>query len=235
MKKREMQSLYTDEYLRAYDLLTTISPPYQELRDAHIKFILDNTSAGDWILDFGAGTGNVTCELLKHNRCVMAIDVNSHMIKWLKNKCSIFDKKSYKIKRGDLLKMHLSSNMFSGITAMNVLYQIEEGYHEKYCREFVRICRKGASVAFSGPHKGISAQQLRELIFKDISEENKSKYAKEIKIITDSQKVLVENPKHSLISDQELVHLMKKVGFTRIAKDDTFYNGLNYFITAHKK
>jgi len=72
------------------------------------------------VLDFGAGTGNVSSELVKRNIDVVALEVNGEMAKHIEEKTEK-QKIDIKIISPDEIKLPYNDQEFEGVTAMNVL------------------------------------------------------------------------------------------------------------------
>lgn len=82
-------------YQESNDLQSNIS---QEVIKKYLKFIEWNQNGDDDIIDIGCGTGNVTVEILLPNfpssiKRLLAVDVNTKMIKTALEKYSNFNSK----------------------------------------------------------------------------------------------------------------------------------------------
>jgi len=233
-EKRKIDKKY-ERYARAYNVMTGVFLPYQELKKAHIDSVLQNTEYREWVLDFGAGTGNASFDLLNNERCVVALDRNENMLQYCRRQLIQFREDiDYKIVSQDIFDTDFSEGEFGAISAMNVLYHLKEGEHKKYLSEFLRLLKVGGVLLVSGPHSDTNSIKLRDFILKNISDEDKIRYKEHLEIAIESQKALVDDPDHKNISGEELVKIMQEVGFVDIEKSDTYYDGLNYFIKANK-
>lgn len=220
------------EYAKSYDRLSQVAEFYQELKNAHIKSILSNTKIGSRILDFGAGTGNVTIELLKSKRNVCAIDISDDMIQLLKEKCN--KEEGLEIINGDILELSgPSQQSYEAVTMMNVLYHLKNP--NSYLKKLYSLIKNDGVIIVSGPHKQINTDRLFEEIKKDlIKKELFEKYKKDFDICFKiNKKNLVPNAK--LYDEKELKKLFFKIGFQECLEySDKFYGGHNFFAVFKK-
>jgi len=78
-------------------------------------------------IDFGSGTGNITCKLLNMGYKVVAIDISKEMCELLKNKCKYFIKNNKLIIiNKNIMDVELDYNSYDLITCYSVLHHLPD-------------------------------------------------------------------------------------------------------------
>jgi ubiquinone/menaquinone biosynthesis C-methylase UbiE len=232
-EKKKVERKY-ERYARSYDIIGKVFIPYLELKSAHVDNIIDCTRENDWVLDFGTGTGNCAFDILKQDRNVVALDINEKMLNYAQQKLSQFNPDSYQIIPKDIFDTELKGDYFAAINALNVLYHLKTGSHERYISEFFRVMLPGGQLLVSGPHTDTNSEKLKDFILRNMSKDDQVRYKEHLDIVIESQKSLVEDPNRQTISGDDLVKIMEAAGFQIVGKSNGFYQGLNYFIIAKK-
>ncbi len=127
------------------------SPIYLKVRDMHVR----EMGGCRRVLDSGAGTGNVTIELLKAGAEVWAIDPSKRGMEHLRRKCREYgDRLHTYVESAE--KLGFPDGFFDGITSMWVFHFLEEP--EGYLGEQCRVLEKGGKfiITWRKSAKGIS-------------------------------------------------------------------------------
>jgi 2-polyprenyl-3-methyl-5-hydroxy-6-metoxy-1,4-benzoquinol methylase len=138
---------------------------YNELKKAHLDILL-KLSKNKSILDFGAGTGNISSELLKKNYKVTSVDISEDSLKILKEKCKL-NKDNLKV----YTELSEINSKFEAINMMNVLYHIKKP-KETVGKLSSLICKDGIIIV-SGPIKHIDIDIMFSKIKKDLINSNR--------------------------------------------------------------
>jgi ubiquinone/menaquinone biosynthesis C-methylase UbiE len=139
MKKDVFQGYYLD----VYDRIVLNSDMYLAVRDFHVK----GMEGLPVILDSGAGTGNVTLELLKKGHSVCAVDKSSKALGILSEKCKDY-KNNLQVYETGTEELPFESGSFDGITSMFVVSYVDD--IERYFRENYRVLKEGGILVLTG-------------------------------------------------------------------------------------
>jgi len=105
-----------EHHFKYYDLFQNNSDRYRQTIDYHLKE-LEGFPA---ILDTGAGTGNLTLELLRRGHKVTAIDSHDGALDILRKKCKKYGS-NLKVYNMDVERLNLNPESFDGISSMFVI------------------------------------------------------------------------------------------------------------------
>ncbi|KKP29555.1 MAG: hypothetical protein UR15_C0012G0001 [Parcubacteria group bacterium GW2011_GWA2_31_28] len=151
-------------YAHAYNRLAKHCILYQELKNSHLKSTLESTEENARILDFEAGTGNLTFELLLKKIRVDAIDISQDMLTILRKKCDGL--KRLHVFSKDILSLKNSVRKYDSVIAMNVIYHLNDPI--RYLTKINTLMKSEASISVSGPNKKINVAHLFETIRFDL-------------------------------------------------------------------
>lgn len=80
--------------------------------------------ANDTVLDFGCGTGTVTCEFAKLVRKIVAIDVSNEMVELAKAKCAADDTQNAEFRKTTIFELEMNNESLDVVLAFNMLHTI---------------------------------------------------------------------------------------------------------------
>jgi 16S rRNA (adenine1518-N6/adenine1519-N6)-dimethyltransferase len=92
---------------------------------------ISNLSKDEIVLEVGPGIGNLTIEMAKKAKKIIAIEKDQRMIEILKEQLKNFDIKNVELKKGDILKEDLSKYKFSKVVA-NIPYYLTSPLVRKF-------------------------------------------------------------------------------------------------------
>ncbi len=218
-----------EHHFKYYDLFQNNSERYRKTIDLHLKELKYFKK----ILDTGAGSGNLTFELLKQDKEVTAIDLDEFSLEILKQKCKEY-KNKLKILKMDVQKLAFRNNEFGAVSSMFVIPFVKD--NKKYFSEVYRVLRKGGKFTISAwAPVSDSWYGIMDLLEKELEQKGLlPKYQKEWEYIQESSKAHVKNvvkgPKV-----EELKLMLDESGFKNIRDyPKNPYNKYAYFITCEK-
>ncbi len=216
-------------HFKYYDLFQNNSERYRKTIELHLKELKNFKK----ILDTGAGSGNLTFELLKQGKEVTAIDLDEFSLKLLKEKCKKY-KDRLKVLIMNTQNLNFRNNEFNGVSSMFVIPFV--GDNKRYFSEVYRVLKDNGKFTISvwAPVSD-SWYGIIELLEKELK--NKGllpKFQKQWDYISQSSKVHVQNVLKGPKVD-ELKIILKKIGFKKI-KDypENPYKKYAYFLTCEK-
>ena len=104
--------------------------------------VLGHISAGDRVLDVGAGTGSLTAHIALLVGHVTCTDLASEMLEKAKVRLAHFDHVDYRVE--DATALSLEDNAFDIVLCCNVLHQMANP--EAALKEFCRVIRTGGKL-----------------------------------------------------------------------------------------
>lgn len=221
-------------YATSYDHVLTRFSEYRSLLRRHV----DAVAARNRILDLGAGTGNVSLELLKAGKEVTAVDYNEAMLTRLREKCADYRQtEQLKVIKQNLDSMRISNadrGTFDGVILQNVLYAVSRP--ERVLRKAHEALKKNGIIVVSGPKLGTSLDAL----FKEIRNELSQESDWEESLAEDYDNVLERN---QALEGQGVIHqwktedvrkLLEDADFRVIEEDDNAYAGQAMLLVAQK-
>jgi SAM-dependent methyltransferase len=137
--------------------------PYLQFLELHLDAL---KKAGPRILDLGAGTGNLTFELLRADKEVFALDHSDAMLERLQSKCGQMNKRLHIIKQNietlEVIESLGELGKFDGVVMLNVLFTLK---NPRRCLEMCfKVLAKGGVLVFSWPRADIDLSVLLEQI-----------------------------------------------------------------------
>lgn len=133
-----------DKIADKYDLRHTeiYNDIEQNRLSATIKKLLENFNGNNIsVLDFGAGTGNLTSKFLKHGCRVTACDISKKILDVLKEKKNSVN---LQIKQLDGEKLPFKNNNFNITATYSVLHHIPDYLY--FIKEMVRVTKHGGYI-----------------------------------------------------------------------------------------
>lgn len=222
-----MKNLW-NHHFKYYDL-------FQMNRDDYVKTIrifLSKVKNCKIILDSGAGSGNLTLELLKRGHKVVVIDLNEYALKILKKKCKNY-RSNLIVRKKDVQNTNFNSKSFDAVTSMFVVPFVKD--NKKYFSEVYRVLKeKGIFIItiwspVKDSWKGIMGVQEKELTKKGIL----PKYNKAWDYAKESARVAVKDVfKGNNLT--KLKRILKDVGFKNIKSIKSPYGKYAYLISCVK-
>jgi 2-polyprenyl-3-methyl-5-hydroxy-6-metoxy-1,4-benzoquinol methylase len=224
-------------YAESYDPILTRFNAYNEFKNAHIEPLLN---VGSRIFDLGAGTGNLTLDLLKRGKEVYALDSSDAMLRKLRKKCNNYMSRCRIIKQDiESMSVNRSTNeydKFDGIVMMNVLSCLRNQV------ETLRKCHdlliRGGALVISGPKQDVSLADALDVL-RDHMKKDKNKlwdrYRDHYQVVRARNEYMAENSLLLQLSIQERVQQLEDIGFEVIKVIENGYTGDDMIIQARKK
>ncbi|MDN3515434.1 MAG: class I SAM-dependent methyltransferase [Candidatus Brocadia sp.] len=158
-----------ESYSLSYDIILPKLPFYQEVIKRHVEVMMGQGITD--VIDIGAGTGNVSVELLSKNRRVTAVDLNATMLARLREKTfetcmanlSIIEQNAEDLSQ-------FADRSFDGVTIMLALYDMINprlAFHEA-----VRILRPGGSIVITEIKRCFQLQILINFVEEYLRQKN---------------------------------------------------------------
>ncbi len=193
---------------RHYDEIITQNPRYL----AMIEFHAGSLDGCDYVLDSGAGTGNLTFRLLAKGKRVCAVDNNPDMLDKLRNKCKDYADR-LQIKKIDLtLPLEFANSTFAGIASSYVVPYVNNPI---YLSENFRVLRGGGVFSLSAlmPERDISEFMMgfleKILLSKGMLPEFQEQWERFKATSKTNEKMILERG----IPKDELVKILNNLGF----------------------
>ncbi len=216
-------------HAKYYDLFQNNSTRYRNI----IEIFLQELKECDKILDTGAGSGNLTLELLKQGHKVVAIDLDKFSLEILRKKCAAYSK-NLNVLQMDVQALSFKHDEFDGVSSMFVIPFVKN--NKKYFSEVYRVLKKKGKFTIStwapivDSWYGIIGLQTKELEQKKIL----PKYQKEWNYTMESAKIAINDVlKGSNL--EKLKIMLKKAGFKNIKEyPNNSYGKYAYFLSCEK-
>lgn len=158
-----------ETYSLSYDSILPKLPFYQEVVKRHVTAMTENGIYN--VIDIGAGTGNVSLELLIKNRRVTAIDTSSAMLARLRGKVVPQYKGNINIIEQNAEDLsQFADNSFDGVTILLAMYDMAHPI-AAFC-EAIRILRPGGFLIVTEIKKCFRLQTLIDFVNEFLRREN---------------------------------------------------------------
>lgn len=140
-----------ESHLRYYDLFQMSYSKYLAMLEFHRKSL----KRLPFLLDSGAGTGNLTLKLLEDGHQVVALDNNDFALKILSEKCKDYHQLLKVTKHDVTTRLPFPDNYFDGIASSLVIPFVEN--IDYYLSEIHRVLKIGErlSLSLGLPKKGV--------------------------------------------------------------------------------
>lgn len=221
-------------YNSSYDPILTVFEPYMVMVRQFVDVV---SNCGERILDLGAGTGNLTLELLKKGKKVYAIDYSDAMLSTLRKKCEGYNN-SLRVIKQNIDTMQISSRKgeigkYDGITMLNVLFTLE---NPRRCLEqCYKALTSGGILIFSGPKKGISLDNLLDNIQKYLRDRGLWERLRDnFEIVRQRNDFMRDSRILKQFDTNEINSLLKDIGFTVQHIDSKGYMGDDMVVITKK-
>ncbi|MEK6915712.1 MAG: methyltransferase domain-containing protein [Nanoarchaeota archaeon] len=220
-----MKNLWS-HHLKYYDLFQNNLDEYKGI----IRLHLEKLEGLNKILDTGAGSGNLTLELLKEGHEVTAIDNHSVSLKVLLEKCKKFNNKLRTFEM-DVQNLDFKDNEFDGASSMFVIPFVKD--NSKYFKEIYRVLKKGSRFTISAwssePTKELTDVIIQELTKKDILPKFKKEWDYISQSVTETSKFVKKSQ-----GEEELKDSLKKIGFKKVQSVKNSYGKFVHFLVCKK-
>jgi ubiquinone/menaquinone biosynthesis C-methylase UbiE len=172
--------LMWSEYAVSYDRVLNGTKVYPQLLD---RLVGDGSNSvrkipeDAYILDMGAGTGNLAYKLITtgRNRVIFAAENNRIMLEFLRSKCRPFlradpsDGGGVIAFKQDITSLYgLDNDYFDFAILNNVLYAVQDA--ESCLNEAYRVLKPGGQLRLSGPRKDTNLDVLFDCIARELKE-----------------------------------------------------------------
>lgn len=223
-----MEKLW-EHHFKYYDLFQNNFDKYK----ATIDFHLNKLRKYHRILDTGAGTGNLTLELLKKGHKVVAVDSNSLSLSILKKKCDKYSE-NLTVNKINVEKLDFNGG-FDGVSSMFVIPFVKD--NKKYFSGVYKALKiNGIFTISAWAPLSDSWLKLKAVVEKEMKKKGfLPKYQKEFDHISESSEV-----NGRIVSEgrniKEIKELLIEIGFLDIEEfSENIYNKYAYFLTCKKK
>ena len=234
--------LMWSEYATSYDRVLNKTKVYPELIDKliggydSVRVIPPDAR----IIDLGAGTGNVTNQLITtgRDRVIFAVENNRLMLQFLQTKCQKFKTTSpdsggvIPIKQDITSLYGIDDDYFDFAIMNNVLYSVPDV--DACLKEARRVLKPGGELRLSGPRKDTKLKILFDHIKKELKEAGKFD-----EVEADYKRVLEINERRlspSFVwSTKDVEAMLQAAGFAKITySSEDVYAGQSMLICAAK-
>ena len=216
-------------HFKYYDLFQNNSDRYRGTIKLHLLDLIEFKN----ILDTGAGSGNLTLELLKKGCKVTAIDTDKFSLDLLRKKCFEFNE-DLKVLTMNVQKLDFRDCKFGGVSSMFVIPFVKD--NQKYFSEVHRVLKKGGKFTISAwaPLKD-SLCGLMKLLETEFKEKGLlPKYKKEWDHIFESSKIHIKTVVRGP-NIEKLKRMLEEAGFKKIkVYSENPYKKYAYFLTCEK-
>jgi len=212
----------------SYDKVLLNSDIYLAVRDFHVNSMRGCRT----VLDSGAGTGNVTLELLGKGKTVHAIDPSRKATGILRRKCAGYGPK-LRTYCTSAEQLPFSDGKFDGVTSMFVVHFVDDT--ERYIREHYRVLSKKGTFALTGRVSG----EHMEKVVRSYADSLKKRgllpgLAREMEEMKAGILGGVSGSVKARITAKEMAGMLEAAGFRNIEKRPNPYFGQCYSLVAKK-
>ncbi|MBT9588287.1 methyltransferase domain-containing protein [bacterium] len=138
-------------YATVYDTLLSLRP-YTGMLDEMVAGL--GGPRGEWVLDAGCGSGNLTRRLLDEGYRVEAVDYSHGMLKRASLKCPEAGCRPANLDRA----LACPDATYSAVTCSNVLYSLPNP--KTTAKELFRVLKPGGVLVLSNPIRGFNMGQI---------------------------------------------------------------------------
>ena len=146
-------------YAISYDRVLPVLPFYKEVVKRHVNAM--NTSNINDVLDIGAGTGNVTVNLLNSGKRVTALDLNRPMLEKLRHKIpKAYADNVFVVEQNAEELSRWNNESFDGVSILLCLY--DTASPSVALNEAIRVLRPGGKLVVTEPKLSFRLRALLE-------------------------------------------------------------------------
>ncbi|MBC8873408.1 MAG: class I SAM-dependent methyltransferase [Planctomycetes bacterium] len=216
-------------YAASYDRVLLQFPPYLQLIRDVISVVPGEARL---VADLGAGTGNVTWELLDRRHRVTAIENNPMMLDRLRVK--VGDSENVTVMKASVEHLdRVSDEKFDAAVMVNVLYAVEDPL--RCLRGIHRILKPNGVLAFSTTHSDTRLDPLLESIRSKLEEDGKlDEFARDYENVRAANKE-IEKTIAGRRSRDDYRDYVRSAGFEIIRDEASTYVDAVMMIHARKK
>ena len=221
-------------YAQSYDPILTNFDPYLNFVKQHLEAL---KPAGSRILDLGAGTGNLTLELLRAGKKVYAIDHSDAMLGKLRLKCG--ENKNLRIIKQNIETTEVFESLgeiskYDGIALLNVLFALKD---PRRCLEMChQYLTRGGILVFSGPRSDVNLNRLLDEIGEYLQTRKLwDRFRDHYQIVRARNEYMDTSNLLKQFSTDEQVKTLESIGFTVTKVIANGYCGDDMIIEAIKK
>ena len=209
-------------HFKYYDLFQNNYSKYLCMLEFHAK----NLKKQKFILDSGAGTGNLTKLLINGNHKIIACDNNEFALKVLKQKCR---SKNLSIKKINLSKkLPFPSNYFDGIASSIVIPYIFDT--KKYIFEHARVLKPSGimTISVALPEQKLFEKIMGKLKKELIQKKLLPKYQKEYNQYCNTTKKNVADILKKNTTKKKILTWLKQAGLKPILHKSSYGNAIAF-------
>jgi ubiquinone/menaquinone biosynthesis C-methylase UbiE len=138
-------------YATVYDTLLSLRP-YTGMLDEIVAGL--RAARGEWVLDAGCGSGNLTRRLLDRGYQVEAVDYSPGMLKRASQKCPEAGCRTANLDQS----LQCPEATYAAVTCSNVLYSLPDP--RRTLTEMLRVLKPGGMLVLSNPIQGFNMGQI---------------------------------------------------------------------------
>ena len=219
LSREHRRQLTWESYAVSYDRVLPLLPFYQEVVKRHVE----SMSAPDIenILDLGAGTGNVTVELLKINRKVTALDLSRAMLAKLRTKVlgKHADQLTIMEQNAEFLPQW-GDGIFDGVTVLLAYYDMTDP--TSAFREAIRVLRPGGSIVITEPKRAFQLEPLLEFVDRFLTKEGiYDEFRADWERVISANKELDPAKRGAPLRAEDIVDHLQAAAFENIEMEDS--------------
>jgi len=229
LKQKLEEQVFWAKYAASYDQVVMGFSEYRNLVQLHCDAVEKETQ----ILDLGAGTGNVTRDLLKSGKTVTALDIAQPMLNHLRAKCRKWSGKLTVVRRNVESLQVRDLGSYDGAVMMNSLMYIENP--GELLKRICQILRTNGVIALSVPHETSDVRALFKAIYAEMTPKVASaRWRDHFERVKDLNFTMDKDSRLKRFSADEIMQMLSAAGLSRISAPIIVYAGQGIFVTARK-
>lgn len=219
LSQEHRRQLTWELYAVSYDHVLPLLPFYQEVVKRHVEAM--SAPGIDNILDVGAGTGNVTIELLKANRKVTAVDLSRAMLEKLRTK--VLDEHNDQltiVEQNAELLPQWTDGAFDGVTVLLAHYDMADP--TSALREAMRTLRPGGCIVITEPKRSFQLEPLLEFVDRFLTKEGiYDEFKADWQRVISANKELDPARRGTPLRVEDIADQLQAAGFGNIRMEDS--------------